>query len=535
MNGCRRISSSSASRRCRQHARQAGRAWSAGLTRRRIRKQTTALSFLVLFFLCVNAFFFAERHLRNASLACVSCDRTDEATPAADRRAACRRRRLWLSACGARAPGRRTPERLGRPTSSSSPSTPCAPTVWAATATRRPTRPTLDGLAARGARFETAVAQAPLTAPSHASMLTGLTPLGHGVRDNGGLRAAARRPHAGRGLPAGRLPHGRLRLGFPLKRRFGFDRGFDSYDDHLPRGKDARRTAYVERTADRTTDAALAWLRPPSRGDGPFFLWVHYYDPHAPYEAPAEAIGRARRLALRRRDRLRRRAARAPAARLDERRAAARTLVLVTADHGESLGEHGEDTHGIFVYDANARGAVDPGRSRSLRRAAWLRPSPAAIDVAPTLLDYAGLAPRDDGRTLAAPRRGGRALADAPAYAESLHPQLQYGWAPLHALRTASYKLIEAPRPSSTTSSRCRRARRTARRGSPRASRRCARELQRAMATTRRTPNRPMDPRHAERLAALGYVGGAGGAAPGPTGRDPKDGIRLPRASAATA
>ena len=142
--------------------------------------------------------------------------------------------------------------------------------------------------------------------------------------------------------------------GFPLKRRFGFDRGFDSYDDHLPRGKDARRTAYVERTADRTTDAALAWLRSSERGDAPFFLWVHYFDPHAPYEAPAEAmVGAA--LALRRRDRLRRTAARAPAPPLDERRAAAPPLVLVTADHGESLGEHGEDTHGIFVYDATLR------------------------------------------------------------------------------------------------------------------------------------------------------------------------------------
>src|SRR4029453_8955999 len=78
--------------------------------------------------------------------------------------------------------------------------------------------------------------------------------------------------------------------GFPLKRRFGFDRGFDSYDDHLPRGKDARRTAYVERTADRPTDAALVWLRSSERGDAPFFLWVHYFDPHAPYEAPAEAM-----------------------------------------------------------------------------------------------------------------------------------------------------------------------------------------------------------------------------------------------------
>ena len=143
----------------------------------------------------------------------------------------------------------------------------------------------------RGVRFEVAVAHAPLTAPSHASILTGLTPLGHGVRDNGAYVL----PEAARSVAEDFRQAGYRTAafvsGFPLKRRFGFDRGFDEYDDHLPRGKDARRTAYVERTADRTTDAALAWLEPrrrPARRRSPFFLWVHYFDPHAPYEAPAE-------------------------------------------------------------------------------------------------------------------------------------------------------------------------------------------------------------------------------------------------------
>ena len=157
--------------------------------------------------------------------------------------------------------------------------------------------PVLDGLAARGVRFEVAVAHAPLTAPSHASILTGLNPLAHGVRDNGayvlppGARSVAEDfRQAGYRTAA-------FVSGFPLKRRFGFDRGFDAYDDHLPRGKDARRTAYVERTADRTTDAALGWLEAaPSPGapPAPFFLWVHYFDPHAPYEAPAASWRGAR-------------------------------------------------------------------------------------------------------------------------------------------------------------------------------------------------------------------------------------------------
>jgi len=120
--------------------------------------------------------------------------------------------------------------------------------------------PTLDGLAGRGARFAVAVAHAPLTAPSHASILTGLTPLGHGVRDNGAyVLPQTARSVAEDFRQAGYRTAGFV-SGFPLKRRFGFARGFDTFDDQLPRGKDPRRTAYVERTADRTTDAVLAWL-----------------------------------------------------------------------------------------------------------------------------------------------------------------------------------------------------------------------------------------------------------------------------------
>jgi arylsulfatase A-like enzyme/tetratricopeptide (TPR) repeat protein len=387
--------------------------------------------------------------------------------------------------------------------------------------------PTLDGLAARGALFPVAVAHAPLTAPSHASILTGRTPLGHGVRDNGAyVLPRALRSVAEDFRQAGYRTAGFV-SGFPLKRRFGFDRGFDAYDDHLPRGKDARRTAYVERTADATTDAVLRWLDapPPGPAPAPFFLWVHYFDPHAPYEAPAEhmagvaspydgeiafvdaQLGRILR-------------------RIDEVGKGGPTLVLVTADHGESLGEHGEDTHGIFVYDSTIRvpfllagSGVPPG----------VAPKTVArgIDVAPTLLDYAGLPAKGmEGRSL---RRAaaGETLGDEPAYAESLHSQLQYGWAPLHAWRTARFKLIEAPRvelydlEADGGETRDRSAKDPARVESMR------RALQRAMATTTPSAGQALDRETAEKLAALGYVGSGGTGAPPPTGRDPKDGIGL--------
>jgi arylsulfatase A-like enzyme len=153
--------------------------------------------------------------------------------------------------------------------------------------------PALDGLAARGVRFATAVSHAPLTGPSHACLLTGLTPLGHGFRDNGGFALPPSVKTAADHFREAGYRTAAFVSGFPLDRRFGFDRGFDTYDDHLPRGNDRRRTPYVERFADATTDAALRWLgnsspaaTPPSGASSALLPWVHYYDPHAPYEPP---------------------------------------------------------------------------------------------------------------------------------------------------------------------------------------------------------------------------------------------------------
>ncbi len=389
--------------------------------------------------------------------------------------------------------------------------------------------PALDDLARRGVRFATAVAHAPLTAPSHASILTSQTPLKHGMRDNGGyvLPAGVRSVaetfrNAGYGTAA-------FVSGFPLTRRFGLDRGFETYDDHLPRGSDKRRTAYVERSADRTTDAVVKWLdatasSSPSRA--PLFLWVHYFDPHAPYEPPAAFAGRvgspyAGEIAF----------VDSQIARLlghvETRVGLSRTLVLVTADHGESLGEHGEDTHGIFLYDSTLRVpfiVAGPGVPSGRVPTTVAR----GIDVAPTLLDYAGLEPRAmEGRSL---RRAaaGETLEDLPAYAESLHSQLQYGWAPLHAWRSARYKLIEAPRPelydlqADDHESHDRAGEEKTRLEALR------RELLNAMNTTTPGAAQAIDDETAARLDALGYLGGGGGrTAPAPNGRDPKDGIGL--------
>jgi len=390
--------------------------------------------------------------------------------------------------------------------------------------------PTLDALAARGVRFATAVAHVPLTGPSHACLLTGLTPLGHGFRDNGGFALPASVKTAAEDFRAAGYGTAAFVSGFPLDRRFGFDRGFETYDDHLPRGNDRRRTPYVERFADATTDAVLRWLGVPSASaPAPVFLWVHYYDPHAPYEPPGELAQRFRaapydgEIAFV--DAQLARLLRA----LDQRGTLGRTVVLVTADHGESLGEHGEGTHGLFVYDATLRVPwimAGPGLGAGRVPATVAR----GIDVLPTLLDYAGLAiPRAlDGRSLRAAAEG-REMSDAPAYAETLYPEREFGWAGLHAWRTSRFKLIDAPRPElydliadpKETMDRSREQ------GAS------ADELRRKLqaALSRPAPSAAaaaVDTDTAERLGALGYLGG-GRAQPASGGarRDPKDGVRL--------
>ncbi len=389
--------------------------------------------------------------------------------------------------------------------------------------------PTLDGLAARGVRFATAVSHAPLTGPSHASILTGLTPLGHGFRDNGGFVLPGDVASAPVLFQQAGYSTGAFVSGFPLDRRFGMDRGFEVYDDRLPRGNDRRRTPYVERFANATTDVALRWLETAaSRPGRPFFAWIHYYDPHAPYEPPGEL---ARRFGASPYDGeiafVDQQLARVFGA-LERGGALARTLVVVLADHGESLGEHGEGTHGLFVYDATLRipflvagPGVPSGRvSTTVARAA---------DVLPTILDLVGRPPVAglDGRSLR-PAVEGREMADAPCYAESLYGEREYGWSPLFALRTARFKLIEAPRPElydldadarETTNRLAEQAEAAAR---------LKRELQEALARPVRSATAEVDPETAERLAALGYVGTQGGPTKG-TGprRDPKDGARL--------
>jgi arylsulfatase A-like enzyme/Flp pilus assembly protein TadD len=388
--------------------------------------------------------------------------------------------------------------------------------------------PVLDGLAGRGTRFAVAVAHVPLTTPSHASILTGLTPLRHGIRDNGGFMLPEGIPTLASLLHQAGYRTAAFVSGFPLEHRFGLGRGFDTYDDRLPYGDDPRRAAYVERRADATTEAALRWLAGAAADKAPpWLLWVHYFDPHAPYEPPGELAARfAQRpydgeiaFVDRQLGRLFRG--------LEDKGLAASTLVLVTSDHGESLGEHGEETHGVFIYESTVRVPwimAGPGVPRGGVATTVAR----GIDVTPTLLDLAGqpVPASMEGRSLknamAVP------LPDAPAYLESEFARLQLGWAPLRAWRTATWKLIDAPRPELYALEADGNETHNRFAEEPTASSLQA-SLRAALAVTPPVAAAPADPGTAERLRALGYLGGGGSAPTRASGRDPKEGILLLR------
>jgi choline-sulfatase len=396
--------------------------------------------------------------------------------------------------------------------------------------------PVLDRLATSGARFETAIMHVPLTAPSHATILTGVTPLAHGVRDDGAFVLPSQLASLAKTFRNAGYATAGFISGFPLDRRFGFARGFEVYDDRLPRGDSSNRRSQTERRADATTDRAIEWLdgisQPSTQTStgtrAPWFAWVHYFDPHAAYDPPAEYLAK---FATRPYDgeiafvdaqlgRL--------VDRLQSRNQLGHTIVLVTADHGESLGEHGEDTHGVFVYDATLRVPFIVA-GPSVRRGVISKVMARGVDVMPTLLDLAALSiPANlDGRSLR-PALEGHSMSDEPAYLESLLAERHLGWAAVQGLRDSRWKYIRLPRTELYDLSTD--VNETANRADDQRDR--LPTFSRALDAQTTAPHSSMasavpqpDRDTRQRLSALGYLGTAGPSTP--TGRDPKDGIGL--------
>lgn len=297
--------------------------------------------------------------------------------------------------------------------------------------------PAIERLARRGVVFEQALTTAPLTLPAHASLFTGLLPPNHGVRDNADLPLDASHLTLAESLRARGVQTGAFVGSAVLDADRGLSQGFDAYDTV---GEGPNRP--FQRAGDAVMNEAIRWLE--GTGGAPFFLWAHLYDAHRPYEAPepyrsagadpylaeisfADAqIGRLLNT-------------------LEARGILDETLIIVVADHGESLGGHGERDHGIFLYESVMRvpliisaPRVLPGRISGLVR---------ITDLMPTVLDLFGVAPPPaDGVSLADVLGGERQLPDLEAYGESLYPR-RFGWSPLFSLRSGRYKFIDAPEP----------------------------------------------------------------------------------------
>jgi len=411
----------------------------------------------------------------------------------------------------------------------------------------------LDRLAAEGVRFEWAFSPAPITLPAHASVFTGLYPFEHGVRNNGNFYLAETTPTLATVLAAAGYRTAAFVSTFVLDRRYGLARGFETYDDRMETADTQVVSLEAERRGDRTSLALSAWLDryaagtldPPagktqrSTRGAPFFAWLHLYDPHEPYRPPqpfrgafpdspydgeiafddaivASVLDKLQQLHL-----------------LDT------TVIAVIGDHGESLGDHGEETHSMFVYDAAVRVPLILWRPGRLPAHQTVSQPVSAIDLPPTLLELAGAPPlhAPHARSLLPLLTGKAPDGPRPLYAETYLPQFYMNWAPLRMLRDGGWKYVDAPRPElyDLTRDPGETQSLVASEGRRLASMRAALTALTAGSPGAMRSGR-LDPKAREKLEALGYIGGGAAPAPGPDSHaDPKDMIgvfnRLRRAN----
>jgi choline-sulfatase len=359
--------------------------------------------------------------------------------------------------------------------------------------------PRLDRLAAGGVVFERAIAVAPLTLPAHASLFTGLYPFGHGVRNNGNFVLGEGLPTLAAALRDAGYQTGAFVSAFVLDRRYGLARGFDHYDDRFE----------LERRGDRTADAAAGWLTRAAQDRRPFFAWVHLYDPHDPYDPPAPYDGFA-----------------SPydgeisfvdeqvgilVDRLDALSLASATIVAVAGDHGESLDEHGEATHGLFVYEAAMRVPVVLWRPGALPSGRRVTPLVRQIDIAPTLLALAGQSALAGahGQSLV-PLIDGKGAAPGSAYTETYFPRLFMNWSALRSIQDDRWKFIDAPVPElyDLVNDPGERANLASREPGRAAALRRALDETTGGSEGSIAPS-PVDSETRQKLAALGYIGAA--------------------------
>jgi choline-sulfatase len=376
--------------------------------------------------------------------------------------------------------------------------------------------PALDGLAARGVRWAQAVTSSPLTLPAHSTLLTGLVPPEHGVRDNGTTVLPRNMPtlaaaFASRGYATAAFVASRV-----LDRRFGLARGFQHYDDRAP-AEQIGEYGYPERNARQQTDAALEWLAKSPAGK-PLFLWVHYYDPHAPYSPPGmDPRASAAQLYTGEVAYMDREVGRLLAGLPG---GAERFLIAAVGDHGESLGEHGERTHGLFLYHSTLHVPLilaGPGvpKGKAVQETAH------TARLAATLLRVSG---NKNAASFGAvlPGLGGR---PSPVYLETRFPLSAYGWSPLEGMFDGRWKLIVAPKPELYDLASDPGEKRNLLSDQREQARRLKSSLQAAQRSFQVPKVEASGPELARSLQSLGYASGSGASGKGTI--DPKDGVPL--------
>ncbi len=368
--------------------------------------------------------------------------------------------------------------------------------------------PHLDSLAFGGVRFMNAVCQVPLTLPSHASILTGTNPPFHRIKNNGTYYLKESFTTLAEILRE-REYHTAAFIGaFPLDSQFGLDQGFDIYDDNF-RNPDHLKGYEPQRVAEQVFDSTASWFE--KKSDKKFFVWVHYYDPHLPYTPPSPFdkkynspydgeiaytdvyVGKLVQL-------------------LKKKDFYEKTLIVVVGDHGEGLGDHKEDTHGIFLYDTTLKVPLLFHSPRVIPKGKPIKNQVRTVDIFPTILEILDIPVPEFSQGMSLiPVMEGKNL-EIESYGETYLPLLACGWSELKSLRTNRFKFILAPRtelydlvkdPYEKNNLMDKREMSDQWRNKLEA-------LERKNSSPKQEePSRRLSPEDQEKLAALGYVGGA--------------------------
>ncbi|MBN2372422.1 tetratricopeptide repeat protein [bacterium] len=305
--------------------------------------------------------------------------------------------------------------------------------------------PNIDKLASEGAIFSQTISPVPITLPSHSSIMTGLYPVQHGVRNNGNFSLSRDAVTIAEIMRENGYQTGACVGSFILDSIFGLDQGFDYYDDNFTPGKKRSNFLYNERKAGDVTRIGIQWLE--KHKDNKFFLWLHYYDPHSPYFPPFP-------FSVEYRDR--------PYdgeiayvdvclgelfKQMDDMGLMDHTIVILVGDHGEGLGDHNEDTHTIFIYDATLRVPFIIRAPDLIKEGTNVNALVSTVDILPTVIDQFGLKPLKGlaGKTLMPLMNGQAKQIHSQILCESLFPELNFGWSRLEGIRTPEWKYIYAP------------------------------------------------------------------------------------------